>query len=195
MLHQARIGKVQAAILLVFGTLLGANLIAPAMAHLTTYEHAVKHFGTKAVGAISVVDINGFRERNFTTILTKNISVPSKGVLMVVGSVGTEGDCSLDGISQLLLRLRIDGKKLTEDPFGWEASSSCQPGSLTVADSTTLTAVVGANAGTHTVQIQAREKGNGTFIHGRALSIAFFPKGAGVNIPVPDPDGPGLLNA
>lgn len=106
--------------------------------------------------------------------------MPSNGFLMIVAAVGTEGDCTLGGTGLLRVRLRFNGQVIPHNGEAWEASSSCDTGSDAIADTVATTVVVKAPQGTHTVRIQVRETGDGTFITDRSLSLAFFPVGSGV---------------
>ncbi|HEX2032529.1 MAG TPA: hypothetical protein VHL78_14215 [Actinomycetota bacterium] len=183
MIQQAKLGKVRGTILILIGTVMGAMLIQPAVAHLGDFGHLKDHFLTRAAGAINTDDINDFTSPTFTTILSKNINAPSGGFLAITGSVGVEDDCSFVGSNDLLGRLRVDGTPVTNDPFAFETSTDCDQGIF--AGTISLDAVVKVSPGSHSVDVQAREVGSGSYIIGRSLNIVFIPTGSGVSIPVP----------
>jgi hypothetical protein len=181
------------AALLALGAVVGTMLVAqPAGAHfLPSIKHIWHHikpktdalYQTRVAGAASTADIDNFTSATFTPILSKSIAAPRGGFLMIVGSVGAEDDFSLAGTSSLLLRLRVDGTAVTSDQFAFELDADAGTG--VTGGTASLNAVVPVSRGTHTVYIEGQEFGSGSYIFGRTLSIAFFPKGSGIGIPVP----------
>jgi hypothetical protein len=179
-----RFGKARAAILIVLGVLLGAYLIEPAIAHLGSFSHLKSHLGVKVVGNTSDSSINDFTSATFTNLISKSFTAPRKGKLLVQGTAGAEDDITLAGAGLLQLRLRVDGTPVTNNDQAWELGyddRSTQPDSV---DSGAFAAVVPVGAGGHTVTLQAKEDGDGSFIQSYGVTAVFSPFGSGNAIPV-----------
>jgi hypothetical protein len=179
-----RFGKVRAAILIVLGVLLGAYLIEPAIAHLGSFSHLKSHFGVKVVGNTSDSSINDFTSATFTNLISKSFTAPRKGVVHVLGTVGAEDDVTLAGEGLLQYRLRVDGVAVTSDDQAAELSYADRSTEPDSADSGAFAAVVPVSAGGHTVTLQAKEGGDGSFIRSYSVTAIFSPFGSGNTIPV-----------
>ncbi|HEX6666908.1 MAG TPA: hypothetical protein VF081_09990 [Solirubrobacterales bacterium] len=143
----------------------------------------LKTSGVQAFGAISSSTISGFTSKNFTPVIAKSFSVPANGLLFIVGSVTVADDGSIIGGNELYFRFRLDSTNVSNDNYyhGITAGNGGEELAQTGAGS----AVIPVTAGAHTVFIDAREEGTGSYFFGRDLSILFVPGGSGVPIPVP----------
>ena len=137
----------------------------------------------------SMVDtpINDFQSTTWTDIVTMQIEAPVDGVLLVMGSVGAEDDASFAGNGNLRLRLTIDGVPThnLDDGYELDLSDSAEP----FASIGALNAAVAVTQGQHTVTLQAKEAGTGTYIEARSVSAIFSAFGGGIpSIPVGVPN-------
>ncbi len=124
--------------------------------------------------------IDDFTSAAFTPLVSTSFTAPTDGVLHITGAVSAEDDGSLAGDGRLLYRLRLDGTPLTSEVFAHELD---YPGSG-AGDSGAATGVVPVTAGPHTVHLDGREFGTGSFITGREVSVIFLPSGSGFTPPV-----------
>jgi hypothetical protein len=207
MLGERRIGKIQTAILVVIALVMGANLISPAVAHVTKrLNHLYKHLDKRYVktgetvtnatnlggspaanflqssdirvdGAVSDVYIPNFNSATFVPLISKSFSAPSNGYLFIVGSVSWEP--SADPAS-LMFRLRVDSTPVTSDPFAYMADVE----GTESQEAGSASAVVPITAGAHTVHLDGRAFSGQSFIIGRDISVLFAESGSGVTIPV-----------
>jgi len=139
-------------------------------------------------GSMSDAYIDNFTAGTWTDILTTQIEAPVEGVLLVMGSVGVEDDSSLTGDALVGLRLTIDGVATHSDDMGYTVELSGDPNAEPFSTIASLNASVAVGQGQHTVAIQAREYGSGTFFHTRSVSALFSAFGGGVPaIPVAEP--------
>jgi hypothetical protein len=183
--------------LILLGVMVGATLVTPAAAHVgTTVSHLwlhlrpiVRSYGdavwlgkskVAAYGAVSDTPIDDFTSSAATTMTSKAFTAPSSGYIVVNGTISAEDDTSLSGQGKLLYYLQLDGTPVTSDIFayglGYDAPAERDTGSVG--------AVLRVTSGPHTVSLQAREYGTGSFVCGRDLSILFVPNGSTVTIPV-----------
>ena len=123
--------------------------------------------------------INDFTAGAFTPLTSTSFTAPSDGVLHITGTLSAEDDGSLAGDGRLLYRLRLDATPLTSEVFAHELD---YPGSG-AGDSGAATGVVPVTAGPHTVHLDGREFGTGSFITGREVSVIFVPTGSGFTPP------------
>src|SRR5947208_635717 len=123
--------------------------------------------------------IDDFTTGAFTTISTKTFSAPSAGFLFIVGTISAEDDSTISGIGRLFYQLTVDGTAAYNTSFAFELSYS----STGLGNSGATSAVVAVAAGSHTVNLQAREAGTGSFIEGHGISAVFVPAGSGTSIP------------
>jgi hypothetical protein len=136
----------------------------------------------RADGAGTSTTINDFTTPTFTALVSKTFTVPSNGFIYLTGSISTEDDVTLPGDGELLFRLVVDGAALTSgNDFAHSISTSVANGVEDASGSTT--AVVAVTAGTHTVDLQAREGATGDFIEGREISALFVPNGSAQAVP------------
>jgi hypothetical protein len=251
MLGQTRFGKVQTAILVVIALVMGANLISPAVAHVTRkLNHLYKHLdpryynvgekvgdadtldgqdSTGFLGAtgkaadadrldgidstgflqtsqirldgthISATSIDDFTSSTYTSIASKTFTAPSNGFLFVVGSVSNQDDCGLAGSGWLEYRLRLDATAIQsgsgEEPYENDVGDCddffAGDTAAIVSASGAASAVVPVTAGSHTVHLDAKERGTGSYINGRSISIMFSPTGSGTTIPARVAEGSG----
>ncbi|WP_372730036.1 hypothetical protein, partial [Nocardioides sp.] len=110
--------------------------------------------------------IDNFTAGAFTALISTTFTVPDDGVLHVTGSLSAEDDFSLDGLGRLGYRLSLDGTGL------WPGADSHQLAYAGAGegDSGAVTSVVPVTAGEHTVSLDARELGTGSFLYGREIS-------------------------
>lgn len=123
--------------------------------------------------------INDFTSGAFTPIVSKAFKAPKNGVLYITGSVSAEDDISFAGNGHLLYRLSLDGTSLTSNPFAHELDYAASG----AADSGAVTSVVPVTKGSHSVALDARETGSGSFILGREVSVLYVPAGSGFTPP------------
>lgn len=135
----------------------------------------------RAEGAASSVDVDNFTSASFTSVLTKSITAPKSGFLMIVGTLSAEDDASFVGNGDLFFKLAVDGVALTTDNFYHEISTSTA--NSPIGASGAASAVVPVAAGAHTISILARESGTGSFILGRDISAVFAPDGTASPVP------------
>ena len=138
--------------------------------------------GVRADGNIETLPIDNFTSVAFTSIVSKDLTAPSPGFLFLVGNVSAEDDIDIDGENQLSARLRLDGQGITEQVGGYESSSGAANDNG--GNTASMSAVVPVTAGAHTVHLDARELGFGSFIRNRDISALFVPTGSGVTPPV-----------
>ena len=135
-------------------------------------------------GSMSDAFIDDFTVATWTDVQTASIEAPLDGVLLLTASVALEDDSTLMGNGWIDLRLTIDGTPTYDTGNGLysvELSDSTQP----FAAIGSLNAAVAVSQGSHTVALQAREEGSGTFIGVRSISAVFSAFGGGVpSIPV-----------
>jgi hypothetical protein len=207
MLEKARIGKLRGVILVGIALIMGANLLSPAVAHVTRrLNHLFRHLdpryvnvgeaatnsnalgGTPASGFLKTADIRvdgavtdtylfPFTSTAFTSIQSKSFTAPSDGFLFIVGSVSWES--STDPAS-MQFRLRLDSTPITSDPFAYMADVE----GTESQESGSASAVVPVTAGAHTVHLDAAMFAGQAFIIGRDVSILFAKSGSGVTPPV-----------
>jgi hypothetical protein len=139
-------------------------------------------------GNVSDVYIDNFTSGVFTPLISKSFTAPSNGFLFIVGSVSFEDDASFAGAAELEYRLRLDGTPTTSDEFAYVEVSDAANGDFQVAGS--ASAVVPVTAGAHTVHLDGKEIGSGSFIIGRDISVMFAKSGSGVTIPVRQSSAP-----
>jgi len=168
------------ATLVIVAALLAAIMLAPARAHVTSrLGHLVGHLNPRyfstATGAGLSSDMS-FAEGNFTTILSKSITVPAGGVLQIAASVGVEDDCDIAGANRLGVTIAINGDRFSDNEFDFTEGSQC--GTSEFSDTISVSVARSVSAGTHTVTIQAAEQGTGSFITGRSLTVVFIPNGS-----------------
>ena len=133
-----------------------------------------------AFGNASDTFIDDFTSGAFTPLVSTSFTAPSDGVLHITGAVSAEDDGSLAGDGRLVYRLRLDGTSLTSELFAHELDFPGSGG----GDSGSATGVVPVTAGPHTVHLDGREVGTGSFITGREVSVIFLPTGSGFTPPV-----------
>jgi hypothetical protein len=124
--------------------------------------------------------IDNFTTGAFTSITDTSFTAPQNGVLYITGSVSAEDDFSLGGNGRLLYRLALDGAPLTSDILAHELTYNDLD---VVGDSGAVTGVVPVTKGAHTVALEARELGTGSFVRGREVSVLFVPAGKGFTAP------------
>jgi len=129
--------------------------------------------------------INDFTESQFTPIISKTFDAPSVGFVMITGSIGAEEDCSLTGMGDLVYRLRVDDTPVTQAAGGYELSYpvDCDTDQINIGDSGAATAVVAVSKGSHTIHLEAKEWGTGSWISGRSVTSVFMPSGGADAIP------------
>jgi hypothetical protein len=146
-------------------------------------EGFLKAGEARADGAVATSFVDDFTSGAYTSVLSKTLTAPSNGFLFIVGTISAEDDVTLAGGNRLVMRLRLDATGVTNNTAYHELSS----GAANDEDGNTAaaSAVVPVSAGSHTVHLDARESGTGSFLLGRDLSVLFVPNGSGVTIPVP----------
>jgi len=139
----------------------------------------------RADGSASSSPIDNFTQSSFTSIISKTFDAPSDGFVMISGSIGAQEDCSLAGMGDLTYRLKVDATPVTLDVFSYELSypTECTDEELNIGDSGAATAVVPVSEGTHTISLEAREWGAGSYIYGRSVTSVFVPNGSAGPIP------------
>lgn len=142
----------------------------------------LKANGVQADGEVLVAQIDDFTTTAYTSVISKTLTAPSSGFLFIVGSISAEDDVSLAGANDLRMRLRLDETGVTNNNVYHGLSSG--EADDNDANTAAASAVVPVSAGSHTVHLDAREAGTGSFIRGRDLSVLFVPNGSGVTIPV-----------
>jgi hypothetical protein len=135
----------------------------------------------RADGAASSRDIDNFTTVTFTNMVTKTVNAPKAGYLVIIGTLSAEDDTNFAGGGILDYRLALDGTGLTNDNFYHELSTSSA--NEVLGASGAVSAVVPVTAGPHTVSLQARERGSGSFILGRDISVVFAPNGSATMTP------------
>jgi len=111
--------------------------------------------------------------------ISKTFTAPSDGFVMVTGSVGSVINAA--GIGVLGYQVRVDGVPATSDPLAYALNTDS---TSIFFDSGAVTAVVPVTAGSHTVDLQVTEFGNGSAVLGRSVTANFVPAGSGNTIPV-----------
>jgi len=139
----------------------------------------------KVWGVGTTKALDDFTFSAFHTVLSKSVKTPS-GFLSINSMLGIEDDCTDSVASHADLRLRVDGKNVWKDDFGFEMESDCD--GFPQAGSVGTPAVVAVGSGTHTIEIQAKETTgapNGLWIAGRSLTILYVADGTATPIPWP----------
>jgi hypothetical protein len=105
----------------------------------------------------------------FAPVLSKAFTAPTNGVLYITGTIGGVDDTTVGGVGRLLYRLRLDETPLTSYVAAHGLSF------VSTYDSGAVTGVVPVTKGAHTVHLETRENGSGSYIHGREISVLFVP--------------------
>lgn len=154
----------------------------------SSLEGVLKTGDVAAFGNASSVAINDFTASTFTSLVDTSFTAPRDGFLYLTGAVSAEDDSSFAGGGRLLYRLSLDGASLTDHTYAHELD---YPEVSGAGDSGAATAVVPVSAGAHTVSLDGREVGSGSFILGREVSVLFVPSGAGFAPPARATSGKG----
>jgi hypothetical protein len=182
------------AAVLALGVAIGAVLVAtPAASHIGTVTHLWnKHIKpradkrylnlneVRAFGNVSDADQDDFTATSMTSVISKTFTVPRNGFLFINGSISAADDLSLAGNGQLWFSLRLDGTAVSDDPFPYDLEYGGESGT---GDTGAASAVVPVTAGTHTVHLDARDDGAGSFIYHKDISVLYVRSGSGVTIP------------
>ncbi len=138
-----------------------------------------------AFGAVERTPIVHFTEKGFTALAAVTFTAPRDGFLYLTGTVCAQDDRTLDGQGSLNYRLRVDGRGVTSyDPghmltYAREGSAECGA----------MTAVVPIKTGEHRAQLDGHERGDGSSVMDREISVLFVPSGSGYVRP-PNPREP-----
>jgi hypothetical protein len=182
------------AAVLALGVAIGTVLVAtPAASHIGTVTHLWNHHikpkadarylnlgEVGAFGNVSSADNDDFTADSMTSVVSKTFTVPSNGLLFITGSISAADDASLAGIGSLWFNLRLDGTAVTGGsfPYNLEYGGESSSGNTGAAS-----AVVPVTAGTHTVHLDARDDGAGSYIYQKDISVLYVRSGSGVTIP------------
>ncbi len=142
----------------------------------------------RADGTASGTDIDNFTTATFTNIVSTTVDAPKAGYLVIIGTLSAEDDTSFNGGGILDYRLAVDGTGLTNDNFYHELATSS---GSTIGASGAVSAVAAVIAGAHTVSLQARDRGTGSFILGKDVSVVFVPNGSASMTPFRAPSASG----
>ena len=130
-------------------------------------------------GALDEATVNDFKAPAFTPVVSTTFTTPSDGFLHITGTISAEDDSTFSGIGRLVFRLRLDDAPLTTGLFAHEMEYPSSGGGTSGA----ATSVVPVSIGDHTVHLDARELGTGSFLLGREVSVLFVPTGSGIDSP------------
>jgi hypothetical protein len=121
-----------------------------------------------------------FETTTFTNLITKSVTAPVSGVLLIIGNTSSEfSDGSGAGPIRLLSHLAVDG---TVAGVSGEATLSDNGVNCDEGRTTTLATAVPVTAGSHTVALQIAKSATtagagGAFIGGVAITTLFVPFG------------------
>jgi hypothetical protein len=117
---------------------------------------------------------------SFADVISQTITAPQAGFVFIVATISAEDDSDFANGGYLEYLLALDGTRLTnQDGYHQLATSG-----VTVAGASgAVSAVVPVSAGSHTVSLQAKEIGTGSYVRGRDISVMFAPKGSGTTPP------------
>jgi hypothetical protein len=127
--------------------------------------------------------IDDFLSADFTSIISTSITAPATGFLFIVGTVSIEDDASFAGSGKINYRLRVDTTAVDSNTESNDLETDIDT-AVIFGNSGATSAVVPISAGAHTIHLDAREFGTGSFIEGRSISVLFTPSGSGVTIPL-----------
>ena len=130
-------------------------------------------------GTATSGDITITASSTFSTVLTKAVTAPTDGYVLVSATLTAFKGGAAGGTSILDYGLGLDGTPLTTDG-GYH--------SIVTTDSVfqgsgAISAVVAVTAGTHTFTLLVRDQGTGSSIRGRDLSLIFAPSGSAPILP------------
>jgi hypothetical protein len=179
---------------LTLGVVIGTVLMAtPAGSHIGTVTHLWnKHIKpradarylnlneVRAFGNVSDADQDDFTANSMTSVISKTFTVPRNGLLVINGSISAADDGSLAGNGELWFSLRLDGTAVSDDPFPYTLAYG---GESSSGNTGAASAVIPVTAGTHTVHLDARDDGAGSYIYHKDISVLFVRSGSGVTIP------------
>lgn len=213
MLGQRRFARIRMAVLVVIALVMGANLISPAVAHVTrSLRHLTKHLdkryvrigttvpnatnaanlgGTPASGFLKTTDIrvDGAASDTYVPGFNAAAFTPILSKAITAPSDGflfIVGSVSWEESAEpaaLQWRLRLDATPTTSDTFAYMGDLEGPE----LQTSGSASAVVPVTAGAHTVHLDARMHSGQAFLIGRDLSIMFAKSGSGLTIPVRSP--------
>jgi hypothetical protein len=179
------------AVLLATGALLGAFVVGPGgtiaqrvikggsggkLTTTTGDKRYVKRGETLAAGATVEAKIDKFTQTSFSTLASTTLKTPSQGFLQIVGSVSAQDDAATAGDGKLQYRLKVGSTALSNTPESFQLDLPSGP---TRGDrqNGTVNGFVAVQKGTQTITLEGQEKGTGSTIFGRSLSVMFVPKG------------------
>lgn len=166
---------VTALVVAVLGTTTPA--IAHGVAHALFAHNADKVDGRHAnqlVRATTIRDmtsVNDFNSSTLTPLLTKSVNAPTKGVLLVWGTISAARDVSAADEGILSARITIGTDSTTEQSVNLENGGTFD-GSIAISGAIPVT------KGPKTVVLEARELGPGmAFIVNKSITTLFVPFG------------------
>lgn len=130
----------------------------------------------RGTSAFTYTGINDFNACAFTSALSRTITAPTSGILLVNGAVTHSWDSSsAAGTSTYLYA----GVGLGTGTTGsWQQGSTANTAGSAV-DSVSPVAAIPVSAGSHTVNLQIAECGSAmAFVHARSLNVQFVPFGS-----------------
>lgn len=124
-----------------------------------------------------LTSINDFDDSTPTSILDATAQAPVNGILMVWGNVTAERDfdSTANTQSDLVLTIEVDG---TQAGIAAEQAFIDYTNSSNSSETVAISAAIPVSAGTHDVDLMAREEGGAMiFIEDRSLTTMFVPFG------------------
>lgn len=108
----------------------------------------------------------------FTTLLSKTVTAPTSGILLVWGNVGAVRDVTDGNPGTLGVQVAVDATAVTTEQAVHLVDSGTREGSAQATGATPV------SAGSHTVDVQASQCGIGTaFIVNQSITTLFVPFG------------------
>jgi hypothetical protein len=117
-------------------------------------------------------DVNDFNSSTHVGLLTKSVQAPTKGILLVWGTIAAARDNNMPDEGILMARIRVGtGQSSLEQNVNLENAGTAD-GSIAIS------AAFPVLKGTKTVVLEAREVGPGmAYIHDKSLTTLFVPFG------------------
>ena len=168
--------SVTALVVAVLGTTTPA--IAHGVQHALFAHNADKVDGRHAnqiVRATTVsnsTDVNDFNSSTHVTMISKSVQAPTKGILLVWGTIAAARDSGMPDEGILMARIRVgSGQTSLEQNVNLENNGTAD-GSIAIS------AAFPVLKGTKAVSLEAREIGPGmAYIHDKSLTTLFVPFG------------------
>lgn len=125
----------------------------------------------RATTVSNTTDVDNFDSATHVTLLSKSVHAPTKGILLVWGTIAAARDTGMPDEGILKARVRVGPNLTLEQNVNLE-NSGTSDGSIAISGAFPVT------NGTKTVILEAREVGPGmAYIHDMSITTLFVPFG------------------